>query len=438
MQNPTSTVTASMAAGQVSSHTLGATDVPLDFNQMLELAEKLAEAGEFLPVKLRKKPHNILALMFHARALNIPLAVAWKELYIAGDGAVSQSARLVRALARRAGHRIAYVEHDRFHAVALIQIKGEPEPHEVRFTIQEAIAMGLTDGGASGKGGKQYDAQPENMMVARVTTRAVTRYCPEVMLGMPDGHDDIGDEPMMPSNDVVSAVRQEHREKVTEILLLAELTFRQDNGAVRLHLLRELFMEARDGLVIDFAADDTGEYSVRNVLVEKMSEANELAKAQAAGKAEPVDPAGGPQTLDDLRSLAQPEPSAEPEQPTEPEPEVKPKRRRAVKKTAAAPEKTQADPAGEGGAPAEAKVPRARKAPAKKAAAAKAAAVAPKVAVITDVQPGPRPAESPAGRSADRPGGQPGTDDRRILPCGCVVDQVISSGKHADTCQDQR
>ncbi|MEV6401073.1 hypothetical protein AB0M39_40925 [Streptomyces sp. NPDC051907] len=346
----------------MSSHVLPSTDVPADFTQMMELANMLAEAGEFLPVKLRKKPHNILAVMLHARALDIPIAVAWKELYLAGDGSVGTSAKLARALARRAGHRIKYVEFDRFHAVALIHCKGEPEAHEVRFTMQEAVALGLTTPSErTGFGGEQYAKQPENMMVARVTTRAITRYCPEVLIGMPLSVEDMldgEDESAFPDSDTIATVLQEHKDTAVRLLRLAELTGGQPNGVVRLTLLREVFMEARDALALDFAADDTGEYSVRNVLTEKMKEADQLAKGQASGTVEHADPAVGPQSIDDLRSLMEPPAEDAPAAEAEPEPEQpKAAAKRAAKKTPAkraarakkaaakAPEKTQADPA---------------------------------------------------------------------------------------------
>lgn len=409
-----------MAGAPVSSHVLPGTDVPTDFTQMLKMAEMLAQAGNFLPEKLRGEPHSILAVMLHARALNIPLAVAWKELYVAWDGSVGQTAKLARALARRAGHRIKYVEYDRFHAVCLIHCKGEPEAHEVRFTIQDAINMGLTDTGKSGKGGQQYTKQPENMLVARVTTRAINRYCPEVLLGMPLTEEDMlaeeGDSYAFPDNDAVSAIREEHREAVADLLRLAELTGGQGNGVVRLALLRDLFAVGRDGLVLDFAADSTGEYSVRQVLLEKAKEANELAKRQASGEGEPVDPAAGPQTVDDLRSLAGQDAAGggEPQETPTAEPTGKQAARKAAKrKPAKTPETAQEETPKDAVPPAAGSVPRQR------------------TATHSDAPAEKDPAGRPTDRTADRP-------DGRSLPCGCIVDDVITTGRHGDACTEGR
>ena len=120
---------ASTALAPVSSHRLPDTDVPTDFDVMMRMAEQLASADKFLPDELAGKPGNVLALMLRARALNVPFAVACDELYIQRKGGkISQSARLVRALARRAGHRFFTLESDNNHCVLLIQLAGEKSP----------------------------------------------------------------------------------------------------------------------------------------------------------------------------------------------------------------------------------------------------------------------------------------------------------------------
>lgn len=416
-----------MPHAPVSSSALPPTDVPGNFMQMMQMAELLAEAGTFLPEKLRKKPHNILAVMFHARSLNIPLAVAWKELYLARDGEIGRSARLERALARRAGHRIDYVEVDRFHATCLIYIKGEPKPHEVSFTWNEAQAMGLTEvSERTGKGGEQYHKQPENMLVARVTTRAINRYCPEVTLGMPAGFDDMDEEWVMPDETVVSAAREERRERVEEVLHLVDLAERtQRDGATRLLMLRELFIATRDATLLDIQADDTGERSVRQVLTEKLKAANWLAQEQAAGRQEPFAAGDGPMTLLDLRGLWEEmnRPEGEPteaEAPAEEAPQEKPKRK--ARKKAPAKAKGDADQAPAGKA--SKKVPAPRK------------------------EPDANTDSSPAGRAADRPGGRAGdlphtlkpdpVQEKRKLPCGCIVDDVLINDKHDADCFESR
>lgn len=396
----------------VSSHGVPGTDVPSDFAQMLRMAEELAKAELFVPPHLVGKPADLLALMVRARGLDIPLAVAWDELYATGDGDVGRTALLVRGLARRAGHRIDYVEHDRFHAVALMTM-ADGRQHEIVFTIQDAMEMGYTD--PNYPHAEHWIKQPENMLIARVTTRAVRWYCPEVMLGMGVDLDMHSDETQTDTQ--VVAVREERRAQVVSALRLVPLTERQPNGVVRLNLLRELFMECRGATLLDYAADDSGALSVRHVLTDAIRAADTLAKAQAGGDAEAADPDGGPKTLKDLRGLLEAEEGPAPEAETAPDdappaaaPKAAPraKAKKAAKKTASRPRKsTAAKPKATGSAK-----------PRKTAQAAQGSAHA---------APAPAP-QQPAARPAGRPSARPDNDR---LPCGCLTDHVISTGLHA-------
>lgn len=410
----------------VSSHGLPGTDVPADFTQMLKLAETLADAEMYVPPHLHKKPADILGLMMRARAMDIPLATAWDELYATKDGEVSRRAKLVRALARRAGHRIDFVERDRFHAVALVTT-ADGEKHEVSFRIEEAIERGYTD--PSYPYADAWTRMPEDMLVARVTTRAVNWFCPEVLLGMGADLAEHADEPQNASR--VVEIREERRAQVNQVLRLVGLSDRQPNGMVRLNLLRQVFMECRDAMLLDYATDETQQASVRHVLTDAMRAADAVAKAQSSGQAPTADPDDGPKTLDDLRGLdaeAEAEAAgetvgetAEPEPEPEPEPvAVKKPRKKAAKKAA---KKAPAEAASR----AEAGPPPPARAPASPAPRKAASATQGKAPDTTPL----RPAARPAARSGGRP-----DDDR--LPCGCLTDHIISSGVHADACTDRR
>lgn len=399
----------------VSSHGLPGTDVPTDFIQMLQMAEMLAEAHLFMPSHLHGKPADILALMMRARGMDIPLAVAWDELYATKDGDVGRRAKLVRALARRAGHRIDFVERDRFHAVALVTL-ADGEKHECSFTITEAMERGYTD--PSYEYADAWTRMPEDMLVARVTTRAVNWFCPEVLLGLGADLKEHADEPQNASQVVV--IREERRAQVLQTLRLMQLTEKQPNGQMRLNLLRQLFMECRDGTLLDYGSDETGQVSVRHVLTDAMRAADTLAGEQSSGILDPASPDDGPKTLADLRGLLEAETAGETPAETEPadapapEPEpVKKPRKRAAKKTTAkkTASKEQAGTGGTSGGQAEAGAPQ--------AASKEQASAAPPAS----------PAARPAARSAGRP-----DDDR--LPCGCLTDHVIQTGLHADACTD--
>jgi hypothetical protein len=281
---------ASTALAPVSSHRLPDTDVPSDFDVMMRMAEQLASADKFLPDELAGKPGNVLALMLRARALNVPFAVACDELYIQRKGGkISQSARLVRALARRAGHRFYTLESDSNHCVLLVQLAGEKSPRRVEFTMQDAHRMGLTNPEGNNKGG-QWDKQPANMLYARCTTRAVTRYCPEVILGMgsdflneemPDDQDGSLREP----DDVIAAFREEDRKLVEQVLLAAQDTDHLDDGKEREEILLKLGMQY--GQVLNYAAGEDTDLTVRQVLLARLRSAKERGDKQAKGEEVP-------------------------------------------------------------------------------------------------------------------------------------------------------
>lgn len=276
---------ASTALAPVSSHGLADTDVPNDFQLMMEMARELATAEHFLPTELQGKAGNVLALMLRARALNIPFAVACDELYIQRrSNKVAQSARLVRALARRAGHKFMTVVSDRQHCVQLILLKGEAEPRRVEFTMQDAHRMGLTDPAGNNKGG-QWDKQPENMLFARCTTRAVSRYCPEVMLGM--GSDFLYEESPAEDDltkgqdDILAAFQEEDKKLVEQVLAAAADTDHLDSGQEREEILLKLGMDYPQ--VLNYASDESCEFTVRQVLLGKMRDARERKEKQAKG-----------------------------------------------------------------------------------------------------------------------------------------------------------
>lgn len=281
---------ASTALAPVSSHRLPDTDVPTDFDVMMRMAEQLASADKFLPDELAGKPGNVLALMLRARALNVPFAVACDELYIQRKGGkISQSARLVRALARRAGHRFFTLESDNNHCVLLIQLAGEKSPRRVEFTMQDAHRMGLTNPEGNNKGG-QWDKQPANMLYARCTTRAVTRYCPEVILGM--GSDFLNEEmpedqdgTMREPDDVIAAYREEDRKLVEQVLAAAMDTDYLDDGKEREEILLKLGMD--HGQVLNYQAGEDSDVTVRQVLLARLRTAKERKEKQERGEEVP-------------------------------------------------------------------------------------------------------------------------------------------------------
>jgi hypothetical protein len=154
----------------------GITDVPRVLAERIELANFLADAN-LLPGSLRKQPANLLLVMHRAMALDLPLSVAIEHMHVI-DGQVGQSAELLRGLLHRAGHILRWGKVDENEANAELVLRHDPRhPRTERFTIADAKRMKLT-------AKDNWTKDPASMMVARVTTRLVSRHCPEIALAI--------------------------------------------------------------------------------------------------------------------------------------------------------------------------------------------------------------------------------------------------------------
>lgn len=149
-------------------------DAPAALPEMMRLAAELAEA-DVLPRHLRRRPANVLALMFAARALDIPIWVAFQSLYLI-EGKVGMDATFQRSLIVRAGHRFRILERTESRAAVEITRHDDPEPRLSEFTWADAVDAGLTNK-------EIWQRYPKAMLMARVTTQAIRDDCPEVLYG---------------------------------------------------------------------------------------------------------------------------------------------------------------------------------------------------------------------------------------------------------------
>jgi hypothetical protein len=190
----------SPAADQLPALLSRGTDVVADLDQRMRIAEHLANAS-MLPSQYRRQPGNVLAAQFAADALGIPLFTAIQKLHFL-DGKVGMAAELMRALARREGHRYEmWLEDNDTKAVMVIHLFGDAEPKApVEYTLDEAIKAQLcrrdrTSGEiiARSERGKvlPWEAHTTDMLVARVTSRTIRRHCPEVLQGMSYTEDEL-------------------------------------------------------------------------------------------------------------------------------------------------------------------------------------------------------------------------------------------------------
>lgn len=163
--------------------TVARCDVPTTLNDQMTLARAVANSG-ILPKHLRGKPENVLAIMYGARALDLPLWQAMQEMHDV-DGKIGISANLMRALWLRAGHSFRVIERSNTSAtVEAIRI-GE-DPYQVTFTLDDAKTAGL-----AGKG--NWSKYPKAMLVARATSMCLREIGADILLGFGYTPDELSD-----------------------------------------------------------------------------------------------------------------------------------------------------------------------------------------------------------------------------------------------------
>lgn len=154
----------------------GAFDIPPTLGERIELCRFLSDAN-LLPQALRKQPANCLLIMHKALALGLPLSVALEHLHVI-DGKVGHSAELLRGLLARAGHILRWIEISDKSATGELILRHDPRnPRRETFTIGDATRMKLVN-----KDNWQKD--PASMLVARTTTRLISRHCPEIAVAL--------------------------------------------------------------------------------------------------------------------------------------------------------------------------------------------------------------------------------------------------------------
>lgn len=160
-------------------------DGPEDFPTMWLMAESLAKAS-ILPSHFHEEPGNVFAVMCQARAADIPTFVALQHMNVI-DGRVEESAELVRAMLIRAGYTYTFPVITDTECVIRLSGPGL-DTVDTRFSLVEAQQMGLAHK-------KNWRENPQAMLVARATTRAVSRHLPHITMGLGNlSHAELGDD----------------------------------------------------------------------------------------------------------------------------------------------------------------------------------------------------------------------------------------------------
>lgn len=146
------------------------------FEQYMMLAERISRTA-MVPQTLRGKPDEVLAVVMYGAELGIgPMQALQQINFIAGKP--SASAELLRALVLEAGHQFI-VTADKEKATAQCKRKDWGEWQTTTFTLEDALTAGLIHGTNSG-----WSKYPDQMMAARVTSKACRMWFADVISGM--------------------------------------------------------------------------------------------------------------------------------------------------------------------------------------------------------------------------------------------------------------
>lgn len=161
---------------------------------------KVIAVGSTIPDALRGKPADVFITVMHGLDLGLRPMQALNLVYVV-KGRPSLSAEGIRSLILEAGHELV-IEADDKKATVRARRKGTDTWVEASFTIEQAKKAKL--------GGANWDAYPEDMLVARASSRLGKRYFPDVTNGLASTEELIdGAEPIIKPNLAQAAAQRE-------------------------------------------------------------------------------------------------------------------------------------------------------------------------------------------------------------------------------------
>lgn len=135
---------------------------------------KVIAVGSTIPADLRGKPADVFITVMHGLDLGLRPMQALNLVYVV-KGRPSLSAEGMRSLILDAGHELE-IDADPTKATIRAKRKGTDRWVEASFTIEQAKKAKL--------GGANWDSYPEDMLVARATSRLGKRYFPDITNGL--------------------------------------------------------------------------------------------------------------------------------------------------------------------------------------------------------------------------------------------------------------
>ena len=160
-----------------------ASEADAQFDVQLRRARAIADAKQAVPSSYRTNPGAVLLAMDWAQSRGMDLLTAIQTVAFI-DGKPVIDATMQRALADRAGYRVSIPDASPTSATVQIADADGEVLGSATYSIDDAKRAGLANK-------KNWTNNPEDMLVARATTRAMRRFAPSVMVGLVAGEDEL-------------------------------------------------------------------------------------------------------------------------------------------------------------------------------------------------------------------------------------------------------
>jgi hypothetical protein len=154
---------------------------PRDLPSAITLARMIA-TSPLCPLALRGREADVLLVMMTGAEIGLTTMQSLRNLYIV-EGRIGMSAALIRGRCQKHADCALFeiAEADADHAVVEVKKRGWPEGRRVSWSIADAERAGLIK---EDQPDSLWRRWPQEMCVARATTRAASMYFPEITSGL--------------------------------------------------------------------------------------------------------------------------------------------------------------------------------------------------------------------------------------------------------------
>ena len=154
---------------------------PRDLPSAIALA-RMITTSPLCPLALRGREADVLLVMMTGAEIGLTTMQSLRNLYIV-EGRIGMSAALIRGRCQKHGDCALFevAEADAAHAVVEVKKRAWPESRRVSWSIADAERAGLIK---EDQPDSLWRRWPQEMCVARATTRAASMYFPEITSGL--------------------------------------------------------------------------------------------------------------------------------------------------------------------------------------------------------------------------------------------------------------